>query len=137
MGYLGIELERKRNWNIYKIKILKKAKRAAGFLKWILRVNPFLKKKTLQKIWFGLGRSRQEYGAEMFKTTDKWKEASTLQNKVMRFILKVKGRTNISFMNGELNWISLKGRRDMMRLRYWRKIILMEKTRATKLRIKK
>merc|ERR1712141_674441 len=64
--------------------------------------------------------------------TDKWKEASTLQNKVMRFILKVKGRTNISFMNGELNWLSLSGRRNMMRLRYWRKIILMKKTRSTK-----
>ena len=51
----------------------------------------------------------------------------------MRFILKVKGKTNISFMNGELNWLSLKGRRDMMRLRYWRKIILMEKTRTTKI----
>ena len=68
--YLGIEMERKRNWNIYKVKILKKAKRAAGFLKWISRANPFLKTKTLQKIWFGLGRSRLEYAAEMFESTD-------------------------------------------------------------------
>ena len=51
----------------------------------------------------------------------------------MRFILKVKGKTNMTFMNGELNWLSLKGRRDMMRLRYWRKIILMEKTRTTRM----
>ena len=78
--YLGIEIERKRSWSIYKNKILKKAKRAAGFLKWIARANPFLKTKTLQKIWYGLGRSRLEYGAELFKINDKWKEASTCPN---------------------------------------------------------
>merc|ERR1712228_741360 len=116
MGYLGIELERKRSCSIYKHKILKKAKRAAGFLKWISRANPFLKTRTLQKFWYGLGRSRLEYGAELFKFSDNWKEASILQNKVMRFILKVKGKTTLTFMNGELNWISLKGRRDMLRL---------------------
>merc|ERR1711994_569683 len=33
--YLGIEMKRRRNWSIYKHKILKKAKGAAGFLKWI------------------------------------------------------------------------------------------------------
>ena len=51
----------------------------------------------------------------------------------MRFILKVKGRTNISFMQGELNWISLKGRRDMLQIRYWSQILLMNKTRTTKI----
>ena len=115
-------MERKRKWNTYKSKIIKKAKKAAGFLKWISRANPFIKTLTLQKIWFGLGRSRLEYGAELFNAKDKWQEAETLQNKVMRFILKLKGNTNLSFMQGELNWLSLKGRRDMLRLRYWRKI---------------
>ena len=126
-------MERKRKWNTYKIKILKKAKKASGFLKWISRANPFIKTLTLQKIWFGLGRSRLEYGAELFNTKDKWQEAETLQNKVMRFILKLKGNTNLTFMQGELNWLTLKGRRDMLRLRYWRKIISMKKNRLTKI----
>merc|ERR1712110_410358 len=95
-------------------------------------MGPFLKTRTLQKIWFGLGRSRLEYDAELFNINDEWKEAEILQNKVMRFIVKLKGKTNTTFMEGELNWISLKGRRDMLILRFWRKVILMENERYAK-----
>jgi len=101
--YFGIKFERKRKWNSYKTKIFKKAKKAAGILKWISRANPFIKTKTLQKIWYGLGRSILEYGAVLFNITDKWKKAEILENKVMRFILKLKGRTNTASMQGELD----------------------------------
>jgi len=45
----------------------------------------------------------------------------------------MKGNTNLTFMQGEVNWLTLKIRTDMFRLGYWRKIILMKKNRFTKI----
>ena len=83
-------MERRRKWNNYKIKILKKTRQAADFIKLISTAPPLLKTKTLQKNWFGVGRSRLEYEVEVFKISDNSKEALILQDSVMRFTLKLK-----------------------------------------------
>ena len=86
----------------------------------------------LSKLWFGLGRSTLEYGAEVWGGRRRWEEAEKLQRKIARYILKAKKNVNNSYIEGELNWMSLENRRITLRLRYWRKILRMKKERLTK-----
>merc|ERR1712228_189669 len=47
-------------------------------------------------------------------------------------ILGLKESTTNEAVRGEMGWWSMKARRDMMRLRYWRKILKMGQERLTK-----
>merc|ERR1712228_609555 len=129
--YLGLEIENGNKWINYKDRVIRKAKRIIGYIKWINRGNLFLTVKVLTKLWFGLGRSTLEYGAEIWGGEKKWEEAERLQRKIARFILKTKKNVNNNFLEGELNWMTLENRRIMLRLRYWRKILRMKKERLT------
>ena len=131
--YLGVEIEKKKKWASYKTRILNKAKKAAGSLKWICRGNSYLSTKLQEKIWFGIGRSNLEYACDIWDDETKWEEAEVLQRKVMRYILKAKKNTSNVALYGELNWKSLKERRTTLKLRYWRKVVRMKKERLTKI----
>ena len=48
-------------------------------------------------------------------------------------ILKVNEKTANGVVLGELGWWPLKARRDMIRLRYWRKLLIMSTERLPKL----
>ena len=120
--YLGLEIQNSKKWMKYKERILKKAKKIVGYIKWVNRGNIFLSIKVLSKLWFGLGRSTLEYGAEIWGGGGQWEEAEKLQRKISRYILKAKENVNNNHLEGELNWVSLKNRRIMLRLRYWGKI---------------
>merc|ERR1712083_521272 len=61
-----------------------------------------------------------------------WEEAEKLQRKIARYILKAKQNVNNNFIEGELVWMTLKNRRIMLRLRFWRKILRMKKERLPK-----
>merc|ERR1712141_922334 len=125
----GLEMENSKKWKKYKERILKKAKKIIGYIKWVNRGNIFLSVKVLAKLWFGLGRSTLEYGAEIWGGEKKWEEAERLQRKIARFILKTKKNVNNNFLEGELKWMTLENRRIMLRLRYWRKILRKKRKR--------
>ena len=82
-------------------------------------------------IRFPLGLSRLirpylEYGAEIWnsETDCKWAEAEAIQRKMGKRILKVKSSCPDEAVMVELGWISLAGRRMMLRLFFWRKILM-------------
>jgi len=129
--YLGLEMENSKKWKKYKERILKKAKKIIGYIKWVNRGNIFLSVKVLAKLWFGLERSTLQYGAEIWGGKKNWEEAEKLQRKIARYILKAKQNVNNNFIEGELVWMTLKNRRIMLRLRFWRKI-LNEKRKTAK-----
>ena len=65
--------------------------------------------------------------------TEKWHEAEKIQRQMGRRILGLRKNSNNEVVYGELGWWRLKTRRDLLRLRFWRKIINMKETRLTKI----
>ena len=84
------------------------------------------------KIWNTLVRSVLEYGAEVWGT-EKWEDAEKIQRKMGRRILGIRENANNEVVYGELGWWRLSTRRDLLRLRYWAKILTMKESRLTKI----
>jgi hypothetical protein len=85
-----------------------------------------------KKIWMTLVRPILEYGAEVWGE-QKWEEAEKLQRDMGKRILGLKESTNNEVVLGELGWWKMKTRRDMIRLRYWRKLLNMGKERLPRI----
>merc|ERR1711953_488610 len=64
---------------------------------------------------------------------EKWEEAEKLQREMGKRILRLKVSTNNEVVLGELGWWKMKARRDMIRLRYWRKLVNMGKERLPRI----
>ena len=71
-----------------------------------------------------------EYACEIWGD-GKWKEADELQHDMGKRILGVSKRT-INAVRGELGWQRLEARRDLARLRFWGKIVLMSEDRLVR-----
>jgi hypothetical protein len=72
-----------------------------------------------------------EYGGEIWGNCE-WEEAEKLQRAVARRILGAKQGTSNAFLTGELGWWPLSARRDMLRLRFWWKLVNMPPTRGVR-----
>ena len=107
--YLGIEIEDKLKWSLFKKGLLEKA---IGL--WKALVLPIL-----------------EYAAEIWGDR-KWEEAEILQRTIAKRILGVYKRTSNEAVLGDLGWWPLKARRDMIRLRYLQNLLNMNKKRLPK-----
>ena len=79
--------------------------------------------KGTVNLWAALIRPHLEYGAELI--ADERAEAEKLQRKIARRILKCGNRVSNAVLSGELGWISLKGRRTLLRLSFWGRILSM------------
>lgn len=62
-----------------------------------------------------------EYAGEVFGDK-KWREAEVLQRKAGRMILGVGDGVANEVVQGELGWWRVRGRLDMLRLRYFQKL---------------
>ena len=58
-----------------------------------------------------------------------WPEAEQIQRRMGKMILRCSEKMTNEVVLGELGWWSMKGRRDMMRLLFWRKIVCMSQSR--------
>ena len=58
-----------------------------------------------------------------------WAEAEKLMRKVGRRVLKCGRRLPNDAISGELGWMSMRGRRMLLRLSYWGKVLVMDKAR--------
>ena len=72
-----------------------------------------------------------EYACEIWGD-GKWREADELQHDMGKRILGVSKRTSNAVVRGELGWHRLEARRDLARLRFWGKIVLMSEDRLVK-----
>lgn len=64
---------------------------------------------------------------------EKWEEAEKVQRRMGRRILGLRENVNNEVVYGELGWWTLRTRRDLLRLRYWGKLLAMKETRLTKI----
>ena len=61
-----------------------------------------------------------------------WEEAERIQREMARMILKCSPKMTNEAVLGELGWWTLKGRRDLLRLKYYGKIVRMGEDRLVK-----
>ena len=79
--------------------------------------------KGMSNIWTALIRPHLEYGAEILNShTDfVWEEAEKVARKVGRRVLKCGPSLPNDAILGELGWMTMRGRRMLLRLSYWGK----------------
>jgi hypothetical protein len=130
--YLGIELTRTLNWRPYLKRILEKAKRNMTQACGMGITGGFMGVKIGEIIWTSLGRSIVEYGCEIWGDQP-LTDFEKLQTDMGRRILRCGVRMSNDVVRGEMGWETLRARRDEMRLRYWRKIVNMDKDRIVKI----
>ena len=76
-------------------------------------------------------RPTLEYGCEIWGG-GKWLEAERIQLEAGRKLLGVGGKTTGEAVRGELGWWSMRGRRDLCRLRFFGKIARMGREKLLK-----
>ena len=69
-----------------------------------------------------------EYGVVVWGE-EKWEEAEKIQREMGRRILGVKTFTNNEAVLGDLGWWRMKARRDLLKLKYWWKLLKMKSDR--------
>jgi len=125
--YLGMLVEKGGRWKKTKAKMLRKARRAAA-MAWNMAVRAGdMSVKGMVNMWTALVRPHLEYGAEVLNAhgDSKWDEAEKLARKIGRRVLKCGNRLPNETIMGELGWMSMRGRRMLLRLSYWGKILQM------------
>ena len=80
------------------------------------------------RIWKVLVRPTAEYGAAIWGE-DRWDVIEKIQRDIGKRILGMEQSTCNEVILGELGWWTMKARRDMLRLRYWRKLLCMDRRR--------
>lgn len=129
MKYLGVDLDCKLSWNAYKSRIAAKSRATMAMVCSVGMKN--LSVAAATNVWTSLVRSQLEYGAEIWGS-DTWMEGEYIQHEMGRRILNCGFKTPVAAMMGDLGWCSLRARRDIMRLNYWGKLVLMEDERLPK-----
>ena len=130
--YLGIEIENKMKWKLFKKRLLDKSERNMRAAMGMGTRTKHLSVKAAVGIWKAVVRPVLEYAAEIWGDKD-WKEAEILQRTMAKRILGMKERASNEAVLGDLGWWPLKARRDMIRLRYWHKLLSMDNTRLPRL----
>ena len=134
--YLGVIFKQNRCWNDFKSKAIGKARRCMA-MTWGMGIHVGgLSAKAAINAWKALIRPVLEYGAEVIQysknASGSWPEADQIQMQMGRRILGCHPKTANAAVKGELGWQSLKARRDMLRLRYWGKLVSMSSKRWTR-----
>jgi len=127
--YLGIDFDEKLTWRGYKSRIEKKARATMAMICGMGISN--LSVDAAINLWIGLVRSQLEYGAEIWGDVP-WVEGDNVQHEMARRILNCGPKTPIGAMMGDLGWWTLRARRDLLRLVFWGKLVLMNSSRLTK-----
>ena len=119
--YLGIEIQRNLNWKTYKDRILGKAKKITTMIKAMFLKNNKILITTMCKIWDSLVRPILEYGSEIWGFKE-WPEAEILHRNYGRFLLGHYRNSTKGSIYGDLGWIDMHTRSNIIKLRYWKKM---------------
>ena len=123
--YLGMEIQGNRGWNKFRKRLIVKSKKQMRIASSMGIRKERLTVRAASSVWKTLVRPIVEYGAEICGEAE-WEEAEKLQREMAKRILGLKESTNNEVVLGELGWWKLKARRDMLRLRYWGRLINMK-----------
>jgi len=127
--YLGIDLTRTLRWQPYLKRILSKARKNMTQALAMGISGGFLTTRQANIIWKSLVRSIVEYGSEIWGEGH-FVELEKLQIEMGKRILR-RGRMTSEVVKGELGWEGIK-HEEMMRLRYWAKLVRMGEERIAK-----
>ena len=120
--YLGVDFKNNFSWKDHKNRIGKKAhSRVAGINK---VVAEGLTIEAGEKLWTSMIRPILEYGAEVWGG-GRWIEAEQIMRKVGKTLLGLPRTANNEVVQGELGWWSMESRRDLLRLKYWGRVLNM------------
>ncbi|MFN9109139.1 MAG: reverse transcriptase domain-containing protein [Bacteroidota bacterium] len=120
--YLGVCLEDNLSWSSSKKNMEKQARSAVSRVASMGVSSGNLSVRASVMVWKCLVRSHLEYCAEVHGESS-WKEAERIQYDMGRRILRCSRGAPEVAIRGELGWCTIKGRRDLARLRLWYKII--------------
>lgn len=120
--YLGLELYLSLRWDGMHERLYAKAR--AKFAKAFGMANStrLLNVEFGVQLWKALIRPVLEYGCELW-ADEVWEQGEQLQRMVAKRILRCEDSTTNEAVLGELGWWTLKARSDMLRLRFWGKIV--------------
>ena len=123
--YLGLIFQSRGTWRMAKEQMIRRANKAMVWSYNGLVRQGNMTVKGLQNVWTALVRPYLEYGAEVWpsRRDQVWNEAELIQRKMARRILKCSKKTPAEVLQGELGWVSLAGRRAMLRLFFWARIL--------------
>jgi hypothetical protein len=131
--YLGLDFCSNLSWKKTKERFFAKARAKASAAFSMANASEILNVEFGVNIWQTLIRPSLEYGCEVWSEDAEWVDAERLQLFVAKRILRCSTNTSNEAVLGELGWWTMKARRDMLRMRYWRKIVNMDESRVTKL----
>ena len=130
--YLGLDLKGNLSWGMYKSRLIGKARKnmvsswSMGIQSGLMSVGAAI------GVWKALVRPVLEYGVEVWGD-EKWEEAEKIQREMGRRIMGVKSFTNNEVVLGDLGWWRMKARRDLLKLKFWWKLLKMKSDRFTRL----
>jgi hypothetical protein len=122
LKYLGVDFASNWSWSVTKKRFAKKARSRLAFLS--KAIFDGIASDAVENLWRTIVRPTLEYGCEIWGG-GKWLEAERVQSEAGRKLLGVGGKTTGEAVRGELGWWSMRGRRDLCRLRFFGKIARM------------
>jgi hypothetical protein len=126
--YLGMDLVKGIHFKTLKDRLLKNARRRMMIV-WAMGMRGGeLPVQDCCSVWKALVRPALEYGAEVWGAVQ-WEEAERVQREMAKMILRCSTMMANAVALGELGW---KGRRDLLRLKYWGRIAGMADNRLVK-----
>ena len=120
--YLGVELVGRLDFKKLKERYVAEARKRM-MLVWAMGMRGGeLPAIDCCMVWNALVRPVLEYGAVIWGDV-KWEEAERVQREMGKMILRCSSKMANEVVLGELGWWSLRARRDLLRLKFWGKIV--------------
>ena len=120
--YLGVDMVSRLNVKKMKERYVAKARKRM-MLVWAMGMRGGeLPAADCCRVWNALVRPVLEYGAVVWGEV-KWEEAEAVQREMGKMILRCSSMMANEVVLGELGWWTLKARRDLLRLKFWGKIV--------------
>jgi hypothetical protein len=126
--YLGVTVDCKGKFDGWRREREKKTKNA-WWGAWKMGIDgQWVTVRNAVMIWKVMVQSVLDYATEVFGGfKKKWEEAEKIARRMGKAILGVRKSTTNEVVMGELGWWTMKGRRDFLRLLYWREIVAKKK----------
>ena len=130
--YLGVELVGRLDFKKLKERYVAEARKRM-MLVWAMGMRGGeLPAIDCCMVWNALVRPVLEYGAVIWGDV-KWEEAERVQREMGKMILRCSSKMANEVVLGELGWWPLKARRDLLRLKFWGKIVSRMSSGQTRL----
>jgi hypothetical protein len=129
--YLGLHITHNLSWSYHLEKLRNKCKSLISMGMITAKNARMMNMSVGMNIWESLARPTIEYGSEIL-FTEAFKQAETCQHYFGKRLLELKQSTCNSYIRGELGLWRMKTRRNMLALRYYKRLHQMDDSRLPK-----